>query len=185
MRRIATLVPIVLLAATPGWAGTIEPGVIELSGAASVSGSWKTTDFDEGDAADVDSTAVTVDVAGNYFFLPDLGAGVFLSWEDVGGDGPDSSVVAIGPQVEWHYPLDDALNLFVAGAVGFASLESDSTDADGWLWKVGGGLKYFLGRAVSADVSLAYGQEYWEGSGSVDFDIGGFDAGVGFSVYLE
>lgn len=184
-----TVFVLLALLVVPGtlWAMDINQGKFELAGKTAFNFSDTTTEFDGG--ADVDTTTWSIELDGNYYFAKNLGLGLIFQYQksEVDAGGPndlDSSTVFIGPQVIYHFPLNEKISLFVNGAVGYAELEVESEDADGWGFQVGGGLKYFLTNSASINGSVMYQSLSMEADAGGDADTDGFTFGVGLSIYF-
>jgi len=86
--------------------------------------------------------------------------------------------------VIYNFPLNEKVSLFVKAAVGYATLEVDNEDADGWAFQLGGGLKYFLTNSASINGALTYQNQSLEADSGVDIDSSGINIGVGLSIYF-
>jgi len=182
------IVLLALLLPASLWAMDINQGKFELSGKTAFDFSDTTTEVDGG--PDIDQTTWSIEVDGNYYLVKNLGLGLIFSYQDseidAGGPGGtlDSSTVFIGPQLIYHFPIGEKVSLFVNGAVGYAALEVEDQDADGWGFKVGGGLKYFLTNAISLNGSVNYQWLTMEADAGGDADTDGVSVGVGLSLYF-
>jgi predicted porin len=168
------------------WAMDIDQGKFELSGTTAFNFSDTTTEVDG--SPDIDTTTYSFEIDANYYFMKNLGLGLILEYEnsevDTGVGDTDSSMLLIGPQVTYNFPLNEKVSLFVNGAVGYASLEVDDViDADGWGFQFKGGLKYFLTNSASINGSLAYRFLSMEDD-SLDIEDSGIAVGVGLSIYF-
>jgi opacity protein-like surface antigen len=169
------------------WAMDIDQGKFELSGTTAFNFSDTTTELDGG--TDVDVTTYSIELDGNYYFMKNLGLGLIFQYEkseiDAGGPNDlDSSTVFIGPQVIYNFPLSEKVSLFVKGAVGYAELEVEGEEADGWGFQAGGGLKYFITNSASINGSVMYQNLSLEADAGGDADTDGFNIGVGLSIYF-
>jgi hypothetical protein len=181
------IVLLALLLPASLWAMDIDQGKFELSGKTAFNFSDTTTEVD-GAAGDIDQTTWSIEVDGNYYLARNLGLGLIFQYEsteiEVGSIDADASTVFIGPQIIYHFPLSDKVSLFVNGAVGYAALEVENEDADGWGFKVGGGLKYFLTHSISMNGSVNYQWLTMEADAGGDADTDGISVGAGLSLYF-
>ena len=183
------IVLLALLLPASLWAMDIDQGRFELAGKTAFDFSDTTTELD-GPQGDIDQTTWSIEFDGNYYLVRNLGLGLIFSYQDseidAGGPGGtiDSSTVFIGPQIIYLVPIGEKTSLFVNGAVGYAALEIEDEDADGWGFKVGGGLKYFLTNAISINGSVNYQWLTMEADAGGDADTDGVSVGVGLSLYF-
>ncbi|HSL91357.1 MAG TPA: outer membrane beta-barrel protein, partial [Candidatus Limnocylindrales bacterium] len=103
---------------------------------------------------------------------------------EVAGESVDSSTLLIGPQLIYNFPLNENVSLFVNGAVGYATTEIADADADGYGFRVGGGLKYFLTNSASINAAVFYQSLSLEDDFDNDLDTSGVNVGIGLSVYF-
>jgi opacity protein-like surface antigen len=182
----AVIMLLVLVVPASLWAMDIPQGKYELSGSTAFNFSDTSTEVDG--APDIDTTSFSFELDANYYLRNNLGLGLLFLYEndevDSGGISVDSSTFIIGPQVIYHFPLNEKVSLFVKGAVGYATLEVDNEDADGWAFQLGGGLKYFLTNSASINGALTYQTQSLETDSGVDIDSSGINIGVGLSIYF-
>jgi outer membrane protein len=183
-KTVIVLLALLVLPATL-WAMDIDPGKFELAGTTAFNFSDTTTEVDG--APDIDTTTWSFELDGNYYFMKNIGLGLILQYQDseidAGAGDIETSTFFIGPQIIYNIPLNYKVSLFVKGSVGYADVEVESEDADGWGWQVGGGLKYFLTNSASINAGVSYQSLYMEdGAGDVDTDS--FNVGVGLSIYF-
>jgi hypothetical protein len=182
MRKHALLLAALLLL-VPGVAGAmvIEPGTIEVSGASQLTYSSMT--FKNG--SESDTTSMSLDLLGNYYFLPNLGAGIFMGYGRTEIDDQEETSLSLGPIVKYQFPLAEQINLFAIGTAGYQKYEfTDNSEADGWYGSVGGGLSYFLSSSFSIDALLRYEYDSLDADGG-DLTVDGFLFGLGVSVFLR
>ena len=187
MKRILVLVAAVLCLASSAWAKDIAPGTVEIDGATAIRYTDGEIDF-EGEG-DVDNSALMVSLGTNYYFMQNLGLGLLLSWTDQEIADLSVSEIFVGPQIVYNYSINEPLSVFAAAAVGYQKTEvevddDDKVDPDGYGWKAGLGLKYFVSDAFAVNASVNYAASYMEYEGT-DWDNTGFLFGAGFSVYLK
>ena len=186
MKKTAFVLLALLVVPGTLWAMDINQGKFELAGKTAFNFSDTTTEVDG--SPDVDVTTWSFELDGNYYFAKNLGLGLILQYQkseiDAGAGDTDVSTVFIGPQVIYHFPLNEKVSLFVNGAVGYAEVEVESADADGWGFEVGGGLKYFLTNSASVNARVQYRNLSMEADGGGDADTDGFNIGVGLSIYF-
>lgn len=180
------IVLLALLVPASLWAMDINQGKFELSGQTRFNFS-KTTAEATG-SPDVDITSNEFQIDGLYYLQKNLGLGLSILYDktetESGGVSVDSSTFIIGPQVTYNFPLNEKVSLFVNGAVGYATVEVDNADADGWAYQFGGGLKYFLTNSASINGTLNYQKISLEDDFNNDIDVSGMSVGVGISIYF-
>lgn len=185
MKKVVIML-LVLIVPASLWAMDINQGKYELSG--STAFNFSDTSTEVTGAPDIDTTSFSFELDGNYYLRNNLGLGLLFLYEndevDSGGISVDSSTFIIGPQVIYHFPLNEKVSLFVKGAVGYATLEVDNEDADGWAFQLGGGLKYFLTNSASINGALTYQTQSLETDSGVDIDSSGINIGIGLSIYF-
>ena len=119
----------------------IEQGKIEVTGSSTLDFNWTSA---EGNHTD----AYTLDLEAQYYVIKNLAVGALLSWSDIDND----TMWLLGPQVTYNISYDDKISFFVNGAVGLVDTDYD----DGFFFRVGGGVKYFLTRSVALVGQLRY-----------------------------
>ena len=182
----AVIVLIALVVPAALWGMDINQGKFELSGQTAFNFSDTTTEV--AGSPDIDETSWSIQLDGNYYVINNLGLGLILQYESsetevVGGD-IDSSTLVIGPQVTYNISLSPQASVFVNGAIGYATVEVENEDADGYAWQIGVGLKYFLTNSVAANGVVSYQSLSLEDDDGNDFDRDGVNVGVGLSVYF-
>jgi hypothetical protein len=184
-KTVIVLLALLVLPATL-WAMDINQGKFELSGTTAFN--FSDTTAEVSGSPDVDTTTYSLQLDGLYYFANNFGLGLTFLYEDseveVGGSSVDSSTFVIGPQLTYNFPLNEKVSLFVNGSIGYATVEVQSEDADGWAYKVGGGLKYFLTNSASINGSVSYQALTLEDDSDNDFDVDGVSVGVGLSIYF-
>lgn len=173
----------------------IGVGTIEIGGDLDLSAFSAETKFSSGGFSDTtDNDTVNLSLTGFYYVADNLGIGISWSYrsEKVSADGDSAKTTmhVIGPAVQFNSSLNKNVNLFLAGTLGYASIDYDDSffgnaSADGFGYDIVGGIKYFMNDHISLNGSIGYG--------SISADIDGFDAevkisgvnfGMGLSVYL-
>ncbi|MBP2675521.1 MAG: hypothetical protein H6Q84_2361 [Deltaproteobacteria bacterium] len=154
----------------------IDAGKYELTGTTAFDYSSTSTDRDGG--GNVDTDTITLNFDGNYYFQKNLAIGAFFEYSDIDIEGGgDASSWMIGPQVTYNISIDPKLSFFVNGGIGYASYDWGSADADGWGFRFGGGVKYFIIPSVAVVGQLRY---TWMDLDEVEIDE--FNMGIGLSV---
>jgi len=87
----------------------------------------------------------------------------------------------IGPQATVNFSLDPKLSFFLNGSVGYANYDLGGNDADGFGFRVGGGIKYFIVNNIAAVAQLKYTWLSLDPDEGDDMDIDTLDLGVGLS----
>lgn len=187
MKKVLILAAAVLCLATPVLAKDIAPGTIEIDGASAIRYTDGEIDF-EGEG-NVDNSALMLTLGTNYYFMQNLGLGLLVGYTDQEIADLSISEIFVGPQIVYNYSINEPLSVFAAAAVGYQKTEvevdgDDTVDPDGYGWKAGLGLKYFVTDAFAVNASVNYAASYMEYEGS-DWDNTGFLFGAGFSVYLK
>ncbi len=180
MKKTLVITLGLLLVASVCFAKDLKVGTVEVAGGATLAYSAMDADVDGGGSSDVNTTSVVL--AGYYYFMDNLGAGPLFAYSKTEFDSDDTSSLLIGPQILYNYTLSDQASVFAEAALGLAMTEMGDEDFNGWFWKLGAGLKYFLTDYVSVNGSVAYVSQTL--SNDVDLDLSGFTVGAGLSVYL-
>jgi hypothetical protein len=168
------------------WAMDINQGRFELSGQSKFN--FSKTNIEVTGSPDTDVTSTEIQFDGLYYLQKNLGLGFSILYDktetEVAGASFDTSTFLFGPQVSYNIPLNEKVSLFVNGLVGYATIEIDSEDADGWGYQIGTGLKYFFTNLTSINGTLIYKSLSLEDDFGNDFDSSGFGVGVGLSMYF-
>ena len=175
------IVLLVLFVPASLWAMDINQGKFELSGQTAFNISK--TNLKVTGLGDTDITNYKFELDGHYYFIKNLGLGLFLAWDRTETDAGDTSTLIIGPQLTYNIPLNEKISLFVNGGVGYATATIEDEDVNGFVWQVGGGLKYFITNSVSMNGTVHYQSLNLEKSG-IHADTSGVNFGVGLSVYF-
>lgn len=175
-----------LFVPTTLWAMDIPQGKLELAGRTAINFSDSSTEVSG--SQDIDTTSFNLQFDGLYYLRNNLGVGLVLEYEksevEQGSVSVDSSMLLLGPQASYNFPLNEKISLFVNGAVGYVTMEVENNDADGFGFVLGGGLKYFLTNAVSINGTLQYQNMSLEDDAGNDMDTSGFNIGAGLSLYF-
>jgi len=183
MKKILCLIAAMLLVATAAQAKDIDAGTVEVAGAATIG--YQSTDLEVKDGGTTDQAAWTVVLNSNYYFMPNLGAGLVLEYSSLEIDDMDRKTTEIGPALVYNFSMNEQVSLPLFGAITYASM--DETDIDkysGWGWKIGTGVKYFMADNVSLNGTVDYGQQYLTHDVLPDLDVKGFSVMGGLSVYF-
>ena len=158
----------------------IPQGKYEITGTTSFGFSSTSIDVDGGGEADVDTIELNLDA--QYYFQKNFAVGAFFEYEDVDADlGGDATFWMIGPQATYNISLDEKLSVFLNGGVGYANYEIGDVDADGFGFRVAGGLKYFFTSNIAAVAQLRYTWLSLDVDNGPDVDYDDFGLGIGFS----
>lgn len=201
---------LVVLAVVPmlAQAAELAPGTIQVTGSSNlgfVLGSEKETVAGIQDNK-VDTTAFGFGVTGLYYVIKDLGVGLDVIYEnrslesppgDVGANKVDSSMLQIGPAIEYDYPVAEKASVFALGSIGYVTSTDNVTDngdkqpaidKSGYGLKLGVGARYFVAKSFSVDAMLGY--DYRKLTQDVpaapnpEFTTSGFGVNVGLSVFF-
>jgi len=192
MRKLMIVTCAVLLLSSTAYGKTIEKGSVELGGITSAFYANQNLDLEGFPEVEVSATSFLFD--GNYYFLPNFGAGALLSYMkakiEISGEDLEASMTLIGPQVKYNFDLSNPVSLFAVGSAGYINstvkvLGLIDEDADGWYWNLGGGLKFFPHDTVSFDASVRYQDASLEGDTVDNLDIKGYLVGAGISIYFK
>ena len=214
MKRIVATLVATLLAVGLAQAKDLAPGTIEVAGL--TSGSFMMLKLKpDGGGQSTDIDVMTTMASAEYYIMPNLGVGGLLSYDrikiGIRDDDVKVSLILVGPQAKYNFNLGDNLNAYAVGAFGYSKQTIDtgsSGDANGWFWRVGGGVQVFATDSVAIDLGLSYqmisekitagGAGSFRGlaasresvskapasSGDVKFDVSGLVFGVGLSVFF-
>jgi hypothetical protein len=182
-------IAVLTLALLPALAGArdLAPGTFELSGGTNLDYGKMTTSVPG--EPDVDQTSLTLETDALYYVVKNLGLGLALRYDksetDFGGLGGtvDSSSSLIGPALKFSLPVAPSASVLLGGAVGRMSMSSDGSDADGWAFTVGGGLRLFAADWASFDALVSYTNASIDFQG-IDVDVTGWDVGLALSVFF-
>jgi hypothetical protein len=192
MKKVVLIAAGVLTLASTGYAKTIEAGRLELSGTSSAMYASQSIDM-EG-FPDVDVSATSLALEGNYYPFRNFGIGALLSYMkadlEVSSEDLKVSMGLIGPQLKYNLSLSERVSCFAVGSVGYIKSEVEvlqliNEDADGWYWNLGGGIKFFALENVSLDAVLRYQDASLEGKMVDNIDISGYLFGAGLSVFFN
>jgi opacity protein-like surface antigen len=179
------IVLLALFVPVPLWAMDITQGRFEMSGQSNFN--FSKMDIEVTGTPDADVTSTEFQIDGLYYLQKNLGLGLSILYDktetEAAGASFDTSTFLIGPQVSYNIPLNEKVSLFVNGLAGYASVEIDGEDADGWGYQIGGGLKYFFTNTTSINGTLSYQSLSMEDDFGNDFDSSGVSVGVGLSIY--
>jgi opacity protein-like surface antigen len=182
----AVIVLLALFVPATLWAMDINQGKIELAGQSKFN--FSKTDVEVAGSPDIEETTTEFQLDGLYYLQTNLGLGLTFLYDqtetEVAGTSGDSSTFVVGPQVTYNIPLNEKVSLFVNGAVGYATVEVDNDDADGWAYQLGGGLKYFLTNSASINGAVSYQSLSLEDDFDNEIDFSGVSVGVGLSIYF-
>jgi long-subunit fatty acid transport protein len=170
-------------------------GTIEISGDLDLSVLSAETKVSSGGFSDTtDNDTINLSLTGFYYLADNLGLGINWSYQSekvsADGDSAKTTMHLIGPAVQFNSSLNDTVSLFLAGTLGYASIDYDdsffgNTSANGFGYSISGGIKYFINDYISLNGSIGYGRT------SVDIDdfdaeveISGVNIGLGLSAYL-
>jgi opacity protein-like surface antigen len=178
----------------------ISPGTIEIRGDSNLGLLTQSvkTKFPGGSVTE-DTTTFALGLTGLYYFLPVgpgiLGIGGTLAYEDVSvkvaGQKSGVSTFKLAPRAGIDFPLAPQISAYGFGELAYLRLtekEPGASDVTAGLWGIGlgGGVKYFITRSLSADAGLIL--EWATGSadspGSPDVTRTNFGLQVGLSGYF-
>jgi opacity protein-like surface antigen len=177
--------------------GEISVGTIEIRGDTNLSLLSDSIKYSPGGS--VDTTTFKLDVTGLYYILPVgpgmIGIGGTLGYEDVTtkfhGQKSGTTTFTLAPRAGIDIPLAPQISAYGYGEVGYFRVTDTtpgSPDVVTSLWGIGlgGGVKYFITRSLSADAGLLF--RWATGSadspGSPDATLTSFGLQVGLSGYF-
>lgn len=182
----ARLALIALLLPAAASAREIGAGTFQLSGGTQISYSSFSTEQPGFD--DVDDTSFDLNGSGYFYVIPNLGIGAFISHNsstfEQGVDSDDSSQTSIGPAITYNFPVAPQLSLFAEALLGYSTASFNDGDASGFLFGLGGGLRFFPADRVSLDASVNWSTASLEDDFNNEADTSGLSLGVGISVYF-
>lgn len=160
MKRFLVLVALVPALAS---ANELSVGTVQVSGGSTL-GFGSSTNKTEGDA-ELKTSQLGLNTSTLYYVTPMVGVGGTLEYTSMtqkqSGTSFEVTELFIGPKVGLDLPVAPQLAVFVDGELGYVRGTTKVTGAPeakgtGWGLGLGGGLKYFLVPAVSADVGLLF-----------------------------
>ena len=184
MKKILCLAMGIMLLSAPAFAKDLGTGTIELNGGATLG--YQSTDLEVNDGPTTDQSSWGINLSSQYYFMPNVAAGLLLNYVSQDVDDVDTSELGIGPIVTYNISMNEQVSLPIFGAITYNSAESDLLDdPTGWGWLIGAGVKYFMNDYVSLNGMFDYGQTYWEtDTTNVEIDQSGFSVYGGLSVYF-
>lgn len=187
MKKILCLMMGVLLLSAPAFAKDIGAGTVEVAGTANLG--YQSTDIEVKDGPTTDQSSWGINLNSQYYFMPNVAAGLLLMYDSVDVDDVSVSDLAIGPIATYNFSMNEMVSLPVFGAITYNSISADEgsgrEDLSGWGWVIGAGVKYFMNDYVSLNGTVDYGQVYYETDKTKrDIDQKGFEVFAGISVYL-
>jgi hypothetical protein len=167
-------------------ARVLKQGTFQLSGQSSALFENSTVDVEGDEISDTDT--FNVELTGVYHVIDHFGLGLFGSYENVDYDAGEVTSYAIGPILQYSFPMSQMANLRFAVTGGYASEEVDNGDdyeADGFFYGGSVALALFPTEYFSVDLGVRYQKTEGETDDS-DLDLESEDiAGViGISVYF-
>lgn len=189
MALLAALVVFTLSGPEVASARDLKQGTFQLSGQSSALFGNTTVDLDGEEVSDTDT--FNVDVEGVYHIIDNFGIGMLAYYDNTDTDGgPETTSFAIGPVLQYSFPMSQMANLRLAVTGGYAAEEfedeaGDDFDADGFFWGGSVAVAMFPIDSFSVDLGVRYLKSDAE---TDDFDIDveqeDISATIGISVYF-
>jgi len=170
LKKSLALTAGMLLVASAAFARDIDTGTIEISGS---SNGFYSSRSGDGTAENV----LHLGVEGLYYLMPNLGVGGLFNYTIHAGD-VDGSSVSIGGGASYEFSLNEAMNAYAGGDLGYSS-SNFSTASDGVFIGANGGIKYFFADYASINSGLSLAYNFGDG-GEISFGVN-----FGLSIYLE
>lgn len=170
------------------FAKEIKPGTFELGAGSALS--YSTTNEDYGKNGDNKSSSTELVLGSTYYTTKNFGVGIFLNYTSEKNDAAgDSSFWLIGPQLNYHIPIQDNLNAIIGGGIALATMEQevpgDTINGRGYGAVVGAGLAFFPNDWVSINCTASYATVRVEFDDiDLDADIDTFGFKVGLALYF-
>jgi len=138
-----------LLFPVSAMARDIEQGKFEFTGTTQTNLNWSSDD-------NLKTDTYSLNFDGQYYVIKNLGVGAFMSWTNIKVGGLNATMWMFGPQATYNISYDDKLSFFGNVGVGYAKYDIRDLNDDGFLFRVGCGVKYFLARNVAMVGQVRY-----------------------------
>ncbi|HMR18684.1 MAG TPA: OmpW family outer membrane protein [Sphingobacterium sp.] len=108
-------------------------------------------------------------------------------------DREKSTTVSFLPGLTYFFPLNGQIKPFINAFAGYASSahaygddQEDEENLSGWGYEGNGGVAIFLNDRISLNIGVGYAQTRMKFEANKDVQViaGGFDAGIGFSIFF-
>lgn len=201
MRNTMCLAAVLLLFGTSTYAQSdspLRPGAVRLLGSTSASFARQTLSAEGEPGDNVNTTALSAGLL--YFPKGNVGVGLLTNFQKLSmpvadADDVEMSTTAVGPEVQFRFPITARSAFFVAGSGGYSKLSltggaaeggeasAAAGDTTGIFFGGGAGVEAFLTDSVALNVELLY-QKSKLTQGESKFDSSGFTVAFGLAVYL-
>lgn len=185
---LAALVVCTLSGPDVAQARVLKQGTFQLSGSSSALFGNSTVDVEDEEVADTDT--FNVQLEGVYHVIDNFGLGLLTSYDNTDFNPGETTSFAIGPVLQYSFPMSQMANLrfAVTGGYSYEELEDETGEdfeADGFFWGGKVALALFPADYFSVDLGVSYLRNEGE-TDDFDLDLEREDiAGtVGISVYF-
>jgi len=101
--------------------------------------------------------AYSLNLDAQYQVITNLAVGrSFLNWTNIEAGSLDATMCMFGPQVTYNVSYDDKPSFFDNLGIGCAKYDLGNGSGGGFLFRIGGGVKYFLTRNVALIELIRY-----------------------------